>query len=380
MWLFKILPRALRDSIRKKIVETVNSSYVGEQIRNIHQDVEFLKCQQNIMIGQIESLHIQVQDLKKFFFDHSYKLERINKEIELLENKIESFNSIVNQRFEKYETKQNFISNWLYRQAPQLMPMGLHELDLIKKFCLEHNISPTLCSSISKNDIMFHYSLLHEKDYHRTIWGYLAVGYRGFDLIRNLIKKYINDEPPNLKILDFGAGHGRVTRFLVNFYGIEHVFSSDIKPDAVQFHKDFFGITSFLSSHFPDKVRCDEKFSLIFVGSLFSHLPQSSFYSWLKVLSSWLKSGGVLAFSVHDINLLGSDPSNSGFYFHNSNEDSMFPEIEGHLQEEHRYGISYVSEDFVHRTISEIFPDACLIDRIVKGFGGLQDVYVIKKK
>lgn len=379
MWLFKIIPRALRDSIRKKIVENVNSSYVGEQIRNIHQDVDFLKNQQRIMIGQIESLHIQVQDLKKLFFDHSYQLERISKEIELLENKIESFNSIVNQRFDKYESKQLFISNWLYHQAPQLMPMGLHELDLIKKFCLEHHIVPTLSSSISKNDVMFHYSLLYEKDYHRTLWGYLAVGFSGFELIRNLIKDYIKEASSELKILDFASGHGRVTRFLVNHYGPQHVFSSDIKPDAVQFHKDFFGIHSFISSYSPEAVSCDERFSFIFAGSFFSHLPRNTFYSWLSVLGSWLKPGGILAFSVHDISLLGGDPEGSGFYFHASNEDRMFPEIEGHLQDEQQYGISYVSETFVQQAVTEMLRDARLAERKIKGFGGLQDVYVIQK-
>jgi SAM-dependent methyltransferase len=225
---------------------------------------------------------------------------------------------------------------------------------------------------------MFHYSLLHEKDFHRTLWGYLAVGFSGFDLIRQLIKKYFNNTS-NLKILDFAAGHGRVTRFLVNEYGPDQVYSSDIKPDAVQFHKDFFGIHSFVSSYSPEEVHCDERFSFIFAGSLFSHLPRNTFYSWLRVLGSWLKPGGILAFSVHDISMLGHDPENSGFYFHASNEDLMFPEIEGHLKDEQQYGISYVSESFVRQAIAEMIPDAHLAERIIKGFGGLQDVYVIQK-
>jgi SAM-dependent methyltransferase len=381
MWLFKILPRAVRDSIRTKAVETVNSSYVGDQIRNTHQDVEFLKNQQRIMIGQIESLHFQLQDLREIIKQWEFKNNN-------LKNLIESATSITNEinykldehnrNFEKLSLKNNFLSHWVYRLSPQIIPLGLYELDLIKSFCIKHQISPTISSAISKNDIMFHYSLLHEKDFHRTLWGYLAVGFSGFDLIRQLIKKYFNNTS-NLKILDFAAGHGRVTRFLVNEYGPEQVYSSDIKPDAVQFHKDFFGIHSFVSSYSPEEVHCDERFSFIFAGSLFSHLPRNTFYSWLRVLGSWLKPGGILAFSVHDISMLGRDPENSGFYFHASNEDLMFPEIEGHLKDEQQYGISYVSESFVRQAIAEMIPDAHLAERIIKGFGGLQDVYVIQK-
>ncbi len=381
MWLFKILPRAVRDSIRKKTVETVDSSYVGDHIRNMLHDVEFLKNQQRIMIGQIESLHYQLQDLRE-------AIKQLDFNSNNLKNLIESASSITNEinykldqhnkNFEKLSLKNNFLSQWTYRLSPQIIPFGLHELDIIKSFCIKHQISPTISSAISKNDIMFHYSLLHEKDFHRTIWGYFAVGYSGFDLIRQLIKKYI-DISNDLKILDFAAGHGRVTRFLVNEYGTERVYSSDIKPDAVQFHKDFFGIHSFVSSYSPEAVRCDERFSFIFAGSLFSHLPRSPFYSWLGVLGSWLKPGGILAFSVHDISMLGGDPENSGFYFHASNEDLMFPEIEGHLHDEQQYGISYVSETFVRHAIDDMVPDAHFIERIIKGFGGLQDVYVIQK-
>lgn len=375
MWLFKILPRYIRDAIRTKTIEAVHSSYVGDQIRNNHQDIEFLKSQQRIMIGQIESLHHQVQELKANVFEQSKELSKLNKQFDLF---VDSENQIKNS-IDKILLKQQFTSQWLYRQSPQLMPLGLHELDLIKKFCIEHHIAPTLSTAISKNDIMFHYSLLYEKDYHRTLWGYLAVGYNGFDLIRSLISKYIHQADSELKILDFASGHGRITRFLVNHYGPQHVFSSDIKPDAVQFHKDFFGIHSFVSSYSPNAVRCDERFSFIFAGSLLSHLPQNTFYSWLKVLSSWLKPGGVLAFTVHDMSMLGGDPNGSGFYFHPSNEDLMFPEIEGHLKDEQQYGISYVSELFVKQAVVEISSDIRFLERIPKGFGGLQDVYVIQK-
>lgn len=375
MWLFKIFPLTIRDSIRKKIIEIVNTSFVGDQIRNTFNDNEFVKNQQRIMIGQIESLHHQVQELKAQILLQNKELDRLNKQVNSM---VDSQNQI-KKSIDKILLKQQFTSQWLYRQSPQLMPLGLHELDLIKKFCIDHHIAPTLSTAISKNDIMFHYSLLYEKDYHRTIWGYLAVGFNGFDLIRSLISKYINHDASELKILDFASGHGRITRFLVNHYGPQHVFSSDIKPDAVQFHKDFFGIHSFVSSYSPSAVRCDERFSFIFAGSLFSHLPQNTFYSWLKVLSSWLKPGGVMAFTVHDMSLLGGDPQGSGFYFHPSNEDLIFPEIEGHLKDEQQYGISYVSELFVKQAVSEISSDIHFLERIPQGFGGLQDVYVIQK-
>lgn len=108
-----------------------------------------------------------------------------------------------------------------------------------------------------------------------------------------------------IKFLDFASGYGRSTRFLVQDVPPSNVWVSDIYADAVTFQKETFKVNGFVSCHNPSSLYCDEKFDMIFVASLFTHLPQERFMNWLRRLFEMLAPRGVLVFSLHDEALAG---------------------------------------------------------------------------
>lgn len=117
-------------------------------------------------------------------------------------------------------------------------------------------------------------------------------------------------------VLDFAAGYGRSTRFLVQHLPADHVTASEIQAPALEFQRRELGVKTLLSSSDPDELQSPGTFDFVFVASLFTHLPDRTFGSWLAKLWTLVAPGGVLVFSVHDeaINRAGV-PLEDGFAF-----------------------------------------------------------------
>jgi len=117
---------------------------------------------------------------------------------------------------------------------------------------------------------------------------YFAMGRQAVELVRRYC-----DSPG--RILDFGCGHGRVMRWLAAEYPEAELWGCDVNLDGVRFCEQEFGARGIVSSPDPNKItlpRCD----LIWVGSVFTHLPLESWRSFLRLLADSLD--GVLAFST----------------------------------------------------------------------------------
>lgn len=370
MWIYKFIPLKIRNDIRRIIIETTDSSYVGEHIRHTEEEIKTLKSQ----IERLEAAHVL----------QSLQIKTQSDTIADLIQKNDSLNHIVEhnqdallKQIHDLKLKLGFISHLQYRYTPSILPMGLNEIDFMHQFCDQQGLPRRLCTAISKNDLMFHYSLLYEQDYMHTIKAYLHVGYNGFQIIQRAVNTFLKKEKNELTILDFGSGHGRVSRFLALAYAPEQIWISDIKPDAVMFQKNHLGVNGFVSTASPMAFMQNQTFDLIFCGSLFTHLPERLYTQWLEALSSWLNPGGILVFSVHDISILGADPNQNGFYFHAANEDLLFPEIEGHLADNQQYGITYSGEFFIQKTVQQL-RNMTLIAKWEKEYGGKQDVYILQ--
>ena len=96
------------------------------------------------------------------------------------------------------------------------------------------------------------------------------------------------------RVLEFASGHGRFTRHLTKALGAGRVVVSDVVPSAVEFSKNTFGVDGFLSASAPEQVQWPQRYALVFVLSLFSHLPRSTWSRWLKVLYEAVAPGGLL--------------------------------------------------------------------------------------
>ena len=55
-------------------------------------------------------------------------------------------------------------------------------------------------------------------------------------------------------------------------------YEPEILRDAVRFQEQMFGVNSLQSTTEPERFDCDRTFDCIFVASLFTHLPEATFF------------------------------------------------------------------------------------------------------
>jgi SAM-dependent methyltransferase len=175
------------------------------------------------------------------------------------------------------------------------------------------------------------------------------------------------------RILDFASGFGRLTRFLVQEVRPSALVVADIQREAVEFQQRTFGVDGFVSTTEPTELRSPHSFDCIFVGSLFTHLPEHRFHGWLARLMELLTPRGMLVFSVHDESLLARHRpmASRGFDF-NPNVSEI-----GSL-ERYEYGSTHVSAEFVGRAIEEASGGIGSYHRIPRGLWH-HDLYIYTK-
>jgi Methyltransferase domain len=173
-----------------------------------------------------------------------------------------------------------------------------------------------------------------------------------------------------IKMMEFACGYGRNLRHIVHCIPAKNVFVSDIYENAVNFNIEQFGVHGRVSVHNPSELAWAERFDLIVVPSLFSHLPESTFAGWIAALYKLLTDDGILVFSVHDDHLLspGLSMPESGIRFTLESESSTLDKSE--------YGSTYVTEAFVRAQIRKGTGDA-EYSRTKRGFWNHQDFYLI---
>jgi SAM-dependent methyltransferase len=181
-------------------------------------------------------------------------------------------------------------------------------------------------------------------------------------------------------LLEFACGYGRFTRFAVARLGAGRVTSSDIDPKAVAFVGQTFGVRTFDSVAEAADLAVDDRFDVIFVASLFSHLALPYWHAWAAKLMSLLNDGGLLVFSVHGPHALAGvdesvrgqlDQPAAGFTY------GLMNETNGRLDGNY-YGAAFVTDDFV-REAFESRGLGRVIDGVPRGLWDYQDVYTVAK-
>lgn len=202
---------------------------------------------------------------------------------------------------------------------------------------------------------------------------YFHSGWKIWSTYRQILAWRVGEPGRVGKILDFASGYGRVTRFIVHDVPPERVWVSDIYAGGVEFQRERFGVHGIVSTADPADFRCDERFDVILVSSLFSHLPAETFLAWLRRLWSLLSPGGMLVFSVHDEAMLPADHpgkaelSARGLYFEGESESGSLSKAQ--------YGTTWVTEAYVRDTLERVTAGLS-VARYPRGFASLQDLYV----
>ncbi|MFW5703182.1 MAG: class I SAM-dependent methyltransferase [Candidatus Dojkabacteria bacterium] len=239
--------------------------------------------------------------------------------------------------------------------------------------------------AISPNDLMLHFILFDNGgNISLGLKNYFDTGLQGAKIKAEIAKAVFGEKKTkgSLTILDFASGYGRVSRYLPQFFAGAKVFVSDIKPKAVNFQEEQLGVKGFSpgTKSFTDLPELDgsEKFDLITVDSLFSHLPEQDFAGWLEGLIALLKEDGLLIFSTHDPSL--SEEANGEFSYFQNSEDMLFSEVEDSLGESENYGVTYVSLGYVQKLVENLGFSQSNLVRFPKALWNGQDEYVFSKK
>ncbi len=199
---------------------------------------------------------------------------------------------------------------------------------------------------IDPRDDIFRFFANHEIA-KNPIREYLSDGWRTLSELMVILEAI---DKPLLKtpsMLEFAAGFGRFTRHLVRVLPGK-VTCADVLPGSVEFLQTQFGVKTLLSAHDPASLSFPEKYDLVFVLSMFTHLPPAMWQPWLTTLGNAVAPGGVLIFSVHNeqnAQELGVKFDENGVRFLTSSES---PSLDGEV-----YGTTYTTRQFVESQVAD---------------------------
>lgn len=264
----------------------------------------------------------------------------------------------------------------LLRQALAMPATRLAAHDLIEQHQLPGSFADMLglnCRIAAADDI-FSFFAGHPTS-SNPLRDYLADGWRTLSELMVLLEAV---DRPLLKmgsVLEFASGHGRFTRHLVKALGgAERVTVSDVVEDAVSFSQQQFGVRGFVSSTEPEQLAWPGRYELVFVLSLFSHLPRSTWGRWLRHLYAALAPGGLLVFTTHGAKAARHDQVTldaEGFFF--------APSSESRAVDAQDYGTTFTSEAFVRSRIAQELGAGQLLHQVPQHFWNHQDAWVVQR-
>jgi len=127
---------------------------------------------------------------------------------------------------------------------------------------------------------------------------YLNTGKNALKAVLQVLSAAKVEIGSNHRVLDYACGYGRVLRWLQAAFPHAELKGMDIDKNAVASASDILGVDARVldpSLNTP----LGGKFDLIWVGSLFTHLPRDEAIRVLSYLRDHLSEMGVLVFTAH---------------------------------------------------------------------------------
>lgn len=129
--------------------------------------------------------------------------------------------------------------------------------------------------------------------------AYFRISLSGYEAAQRAVFS-AGKAPGSVKeILDFGCGHGRVLRALQAGFPSATVTACDLMEDGVEFCATTFGARRLKGFEDLTKIEPPVRFDLIWVGSVFTHLPSERWREFLTFFASILAIDGILVLTVH---------------------------------------------------------------------------------
>lgn len=227
-------------------------------------------------------------------------------------------------------------------------------------------------TQISTDDDIFRFFANHPSS-KNPVRDYLADGWRTMMELHEVLGAMDMTLYKSKSFLEFASGHGRFTRHLARIFNHGQLTASDVVPGSVEFLREVMGVKVVYSQTNPQNMKFTEKYDIVFVLSLFSHLPVLVWASWLTKLYDSLSPDGVLIFSTHGERcaaLEGVQLPTEGFCF--------FPSSESLVLAGEDYGTTFAKLDFVQYTVKEALGKRAEVHVIPSHFWGKQDAIIVR--
>jgi SAM-dependent methyltransferase len=202
------------------------------------------------------------------------------------------------------------------------------------------------------------------------IRDYLADGWRTLAELMVVLERVQRPLLQMGSVLEFASGYGRFTRHLAPLLP-GRVSCADVMPGSAAFLRETFGVQAFTSAHRPEAVAFPARYELVFVLSLFTHLPLPMWRPWLTALAGALVPGGLLVFTAHNEaagRAAGADYGADGVQFLPSSES---PSLDAET-----YGTTFTTRAVVDAEVLAAFGKPALLHAEAAFWAG-QDAVVI---
>ncbi len=233
-----------------------------------------------------------------------------------------------------------------------------------------HGDHKCFVTDIHPHDQMLQHSLQEHTDAHAAISQYFSVGAQQFNTFSQIAGLLFQDRE-RVKVLDFACGFGRLTRFLVLDRSRFRITGAEIQQEALDFVAKRFAVQCLNSCPDPSAFNCNDSFDIIWVASLFSHLPEGLFHQWLRVLFSLLRPGGVLAFSTKPLATAATVKARSepGFVY---TTESECRQLDSRI-----YGTACVDDAFVRDAIERVTGPGHPVFHMPRALANEQDLHLV---
>jgi SAM-dependent methyltransferase len=115
-------------------------------------------------------------------------------------------------------------------------------------------------------------------------------------LLKSLMGKKHQDE---LKILDFGCGTGRFSKFIISDFPNSSYCGIDTSEKSIKVAKESYPHTNFLTMESLPQLE-ENKYDLVFAACVFHHIPQKEQNDILVAVKNSLKPGGLFVMFEHN--------------------------------------------------------------------------------
>jgi len=225
--------------------------------------------------------------------------------------------------------------------------------------------------ALHPRDQMLTHSLAEHRHADVALSQYFSIGIQQYRMLAQIIETYFGDAKNDIHVLDFACGFGRLLRFLRCAFPDTNLYASEVQRDALDFCAAQFGVSAIPSAFDPKEFRPGRTFDVIWVASLFSHLPQGLFEDWLQVLLSNLGERGVLCFSARALPVAASGTHANLLY----SPDSENPELGAR-----HYGTTHVDPRWVRDLVENRFGDGMKMHYMPRALANEQDLYLVSRR